>query len=105
MAARVGRLPAGAAAQAAACSHCTGHIRLEIDGALPLSVAAALIIHYARTSRSEALQQTPGGLNALGGDMTEEAVEELYAEYVNKKRGFKRARRKAAVKSRQWLES
>ena len=66
-------------------------LRLDLaDEVLPLSVLAAITLHYGRTARARAL----GALvNQWGGDLHEGAVHELYADYVQRGRGFRRGRR------------
>ena len=60
------------------------------DEVLPLSVLAAITLHYGRTARARA-QSTL--LNKWGGDLDEIAVHELHAEYLQRGRGFRRGRR------------
>jgi tRNA (guanosine-2'-O-)-methyltransferase len=87
---------------------CSGHVRLGIDGPLPLSICAAIVLHYARASRENALEdaeregaQSATGsepaLNPLGGDLAQGAVDTLFQDYLQRGRGFKRAWRIAAA--------
>ena len=63
---------------------CDGAFHIPLHGlteSLNVSVAAAIAMHFGRFAREAALK-TSGGLNASGGDQTEEQVAELMAEYT-----------------------
>ena len=100
-----GRLGVSADLRTAADSHFT--IRLPGIGADPsgsgrasvdMSVNVALTLHWAWMQRTAALRAEAGGLNADGGDLEADAVEELLQTYRNRGRGFKRDHRRATAR-------
>ena len=71
------------------------------DETLPLSILAAITLHFGRTARSRAASAE---LNAWGGDLAEEAVHELHADYLKRGRGFRRGRRIQATEPREVVQ-
>ena len=76
-------------------AHCDGAFHIPLHGlteSLNVSVAAAIAMHYGRVQRVDALQRLGGdGLNAHGGDLPTDAVDELCADYAQRGRNHAKA--------------